>query len=153
MKLSETYLAKTDLLLHDALENANGDEILRCLMLLGGQDASVASQELDLSQFPSRQAYREALIAQRQELLARQTSHTRKALQALSLKPRGGDISMIVVVEGTACQIFAALALPGIRHATLDRVIQLSKPRLMEERKASNQNHRPSKIQLGMRIK
>lgn len=153
MKLCETYLAKTDPLLRDALENANGDEILRCLMLLGGQEAPVASQELDPSQFPSRQAYREALIAQRQELLAHQTSHTRKALQALSLKPRGGDISMIVVVEGTACKIWAALALPGIRHATLDRVIRLSKPRLMEEGKVSNQNGRPSNVQLGMRIK
>lgn len=153
MKLSKIHLAKTDPLLRDALENANGDEILRCLMLLRGQEAEVVSQELEPSQFRSRQAYREALIAQRQELLARQTSHTRKALQALSLKPRGGDISMIIVVEGTPCQIWAALALPGIGHATLDRVIELSKPRLMEERKASNQNRRPSKVQLEMRIK
>ncbi|MGB0384424.1 MAG: hypothetical protein ACPGWR_06325 [Ardenticatenaceae bacterium] len=132
MKLSETYLAKTDPLLRDALQNADRNEILGCLMLLGPKEgeAKVIEQELEPSQFPSRLAYRKALIAQRQEFLKEQIGDTLKALQALSLKPRGGEISMTVVVEGTARQLWAALALPTVRHATLDRVIRLSKPRL-----------------------
>ena len=128
MKLSETYLAKADPLLRDALQNADENEILRCLMLLGPKEAEAKVQELDPSQFPSRLAYRKALIAQRQYFLADQIGDALKALQALSLKPRGGEISMTVVVEGTARQLWAALALPSVRHATLDRVIRLSKP-------------------------
>lgn len=120
MKLSETHLAKIDFLLRDALENADGNEILRCVMLLGTEEAEhqVVDQDLDPSQFSSRQAYRQALITQRQEVLARQLGQTLQILQALSLVPRGGQISPTVVVEGSAGQIWAALALPDVRHAT-----------------------------------
>ena len=62
MKLSETHLAKIDPAMRDALENADGNEILRCVMLLGTEEVESQVVALSPSQFPSRQAYRKALI-------------------------------------------------------------------------------------------
>lgn len=132
MKLSNKYLEKIDPKLQATLENAVGDEILTCLLLLGPEledtKRSLASKELDPAQFPSRKAYREKLISQRKDELAQNIGVTLQELQALSLKPRGGNISPTVVVEGTARQILSALELPGVRHASLDQSIELIKP-------------------------
>lgn len=96
MKLSETHLAKIDPAMRDALENADGNEILRCVMLLGTEEVESQVVALSPSQFPSRQAYRKALIAQR--FLARHIGQTLQILQALSLAPRGGQISSTVAL-------------------------------------------------------
>jgi hypothetical protein len=132
VKLSKTHLEKIDPKLQEVLEKAKGDEIVTCLMLLGPEleDAKQrsASEELNPAQFPSRKAYREKAISQRKDELAHNIGITLQKLRDLSLNPRGGNISPTVVVEGMARQILAALELPGVRHASLDRPIELIRP-------------------------
>lgn len=133
MKLKKGHIEKTDPLLRDALRQAEGDEVLRAVMLLGPEsgddEKGRVGQKLDPSQFPSRADYRRALIEQRQSRLADDIGQTLQALQGLSLAPRGGEISRVVVVEGSARQILVSLDLPGIQHASLDRPIELVEPR------------------------
>lgn len=133
MKLRKGHVNKIDPLLQDALRQAEGNEILRAVMLLGPESGDAekvwVSRELDPSQFPSRKAYRQALIEQRQSQLADDIGQTLEALQDLALAPRGGKVSRVVVVEGQAHQILTALDLPGVQHASLDQPIELIEPR------------------------
>jgi hypothetical protein len=133
MKLQERHTDKIDPLLRDALKQAQGDEMLRAVMVLGPErtdaEEGLTGEALDPAQFPSREAYRQTLITQRQNQLAHDLRETLQALQGLSLTPRGGTMSRTVVVEGPACQILASLDLPGVRHASLDRPIELIRPR------------------------
>lgn len=133
MKLDKRHTEKIDPLLRDALRRAEEKEILRTVMVLGPEskdaEKGLREQELDPSQFPSRVEYRQALIKHRQAKLADDIGDTLQALRDLSLTPRGGTISRAVVVEGSARQILASLDLPGVRHASLDRPIQLVEPR------------------------
>lgn len=132
MKLDDIHTEKIDPLLRDALNQAQEDKVLLVAMVLDSESNDVEngdkSQKLDPSQFGSREVYRKALIDQRQTKISSDTGNTRRALTELSLKVRGGAISRIVVVEGTARQILAALELPGVRHASLDRPIELERP-------------------------
>ena len=128
MKLNERHIAKTDPLLGDRLEHAREDENIRAVMILGPEETSSSvHKELHPSQFPSRQAWREALVEQRKSQLEDEIGGTLKELRELALKPQGGKISQAVVVEGPAANIAASLDLPGVRHASLDREITLSK--------------------------
>jgi hypothetical protein len=78
MKLTTNHmqnlLRKADPLLEKALKEAEEDDVLRCVMVLGpdredGGEQSV-SPEVHPSDFPSKRAFREALIEQRQHQLA-----------------------------------------------------------------------------------
>jgi len=133
VKLEKGHIDKADPLLQDALGQAEEDEVFRVVMLLGSEgrdeEKRLIGQEPDPSQFPSRTAYRRVLIEQRQDQLADDIGQTLEALQGLSLAPRGGKISRVVVVEGRAQQIVTALDLPGVQHASLDRPIELVEPR------------------------
>jgi len=92
------------------------------------QDGDV-DQDLRPDQFPSRAAWREALIERRKAQVAHDIGSTLQALRDLSFKVGGGTTSRTVVVEGTAQNILASLELPGVRHASLDRPIQLAEGR------------------------
>ena len=133
MKVEEKDLGKVDPLLREALVRAKGDEVLRAVFLLGGtsKEAHEVGAETGPSpdEFPSRTAYRRAKIAQRQKAVAREIHDTLQALEELSLAPRGGKMGRAVVVEGPARQVSAALGLAGVVHASLDRPIELIKPR------------------------
>ena len=133
MRLDARHCDKIDSLLQDALTHAKGDETLRAVMLLGNGQESAAETEpappLDPKQFASRKAYRQALIEQRQTQLSRDIDETLQGLQKLALAPRGGKTSNVVVVEGPAHRLLASLELPGVRHASLDRSIELIQPR------------------------
>lgn len=139
MKLNKRHLEKIDPLLQDALRRAEGDEVLRAVVVLGPENFDAekdgVSKELAPAQFPSRQDYRKALITRRQSQLAEDISDTLQKLLALSLTPRGGTISRTVVVEGPARQILTSLELPGVRHASLDQPISLIKPHSRNWRK------------------
>lgn len=121
-----------DALLREALERARGDERLRVILALASESASQTSREtpIDPSQFASRADYRRALIEQRHGEIERSVGLVRQALAALSLRLLGGTISSTLVAEGTAQQVLAAIRLPGVRYATLDRQVQaLRQPR------------------------
>jgi hypothetical protein len=142
MKLRKGHIDKTDPLLQDVLGQADGSEVFRVVMLLGSEskeeERRSLDQEPDPSQFPSRKAYRQALIDQRQSQLADDIGQTLETLQELSLAPRGGKISRVVVVEGQAQQILTALDLPGVQHASLDQAIELVEPRRRRQGKSES---------------
>lgn len=133
MKLLGRQAAKIDPLLRKALTNARGDEVLRALMVLGSESPDHTmggkKQTPRPSAFPTRGAYRMAMIEQRQGDIERTIGETRRALAALDLRPRGGRTGHTVVIEGPAQQILKSLTLPGVRHASLDQQIQLVRPR------------------------
>ena len=135
MKLSERHIAKTDDLLRDALEAATGEETICAVMVLAPDAEERAAEGVETpsvpqpSEFPSRAAYRQALIERRQAATRHGIGKTKQDLANLSLNPRGGEIGATVVVEGPASRVLASLDLPGVRHASLDRRIDLVKPR------------------------
>jgi len=127
MKLDKRHIDKIDVLLEDALLNARGDELLKVVIVLDSQRANreTLSQQLSQqpkpSEFPNRNAWREALIAQRQTQLAKAIGDQIQGLKDLSLTTRGGITTNILVVEGAARQILRALELPGVSHASLNQ--------------------------------
>jgi hypothetical protein len=128
MKIDERHVSKTDPLLEDTLKHAREDENIRAVMVLGSdKPTSRIDKELHPSQFPSRQAWRKALVEQHESQLEHEIGGTLEKLRRLSLKPRGGQIGRAVVVEGPAANIAASLTLPGVEHASLDRSIELLK--------------------------
>jgi hypothetical protein len=128
MKLNERHIAKTDPLLEDTLKHARGDENIRAVMIVGPEEpTSSVHKQPHPSQFPSRQAWRDALVKRRKGQIEGKVGDTLKQLRELSLNPQGGKISQAVVVEGPAANIAASLDLPGVRHASLDRELALSK--------------------------
>ncbi|NEP57422.1 MAG: NACHT domain-containing protein [Symploca sp. SIO2G7] len=128
MKLTESHIAKIDPLLEEELIRAEGNERLRVAMAIGSDKANQSgedhSQKPHPSDFNSPRAYRQALIDRQRNQLARELDTTIQALKDLSLEIYGGTTSRIVVVEGTAYQIFSSLDLPGVRSASLDQTIR-----------------------------
>ena len=129
MKLDQEQRVKIDPKLRRALELPEQDRVLRAVMLLAPMDQPAAAQDeraaLNPSDFPSRQAYREHLIALRQNSVAQDLARIIKKLSDLSLDVRGGKVGYTVVVQGTASKIAVSLKLPAVRHASLDQPIEL----------------------------
>lgn len=130
MQPDERYSAKVDPRLRDALADAPDRAIIRAVMILGPDERDEEPSEPDPhpSAFPSRAAWRRALLARREQQLARDTGRTVDALRDLCLQPRGGTVGRTVVVEGTARRILASLELPGVLHASLDQSIAVDHP-------------------------
>lgn len=128
MKLNESQIAKVDPLLQEVLMSAKGNEVIRAIISLGDENQirlNANNSSLKPQQFTSSEAYRQALIEQRKSQLAEMLGDTIQELQQLSLKPIGGELSRVVVVEGTADDILRSLSLSGVNHVTLDRLIAL----------------------------
>lgn len=123
---------KADRHLFDALQEAAEGESLRCVMLLQATEVEGSETRLEPSlqpwNFSSPRAYRQALIAQQQQRLTHSLGETLTQLEALALRPRGGQTSRAVVVEGPVRQIVQALGLPGVQHASLDQRLDLIQP-------------------------
>lgn len=126
MLLNQTHINKIDPLLKEELSKAqeNEDKLIRASVLLDASEIKVNSP-LSPSQFSSRQAYRQALIDQRRLQMSEALGDTIKSLKKLLLKTEGDTISPVVVIEGKAHQILKALELPGVRHASLDRLVSI----------------------------
>ncbi|GBF82827.1 NACHT domain-containing protein [Aphanothece sacrum] len=127
MHLTPEQEAKIDPLLLTILPDAEGDEILQVVMVLGEDEANTSTTKtLQPSQFSSRIEYRQALIEQRKQQLETGTvGQTVEALNNLSLTINGGKTSRFLVVEGTAKEIIKSLSLPGVKSATLDQIIRI----------------------------
>ncbi|HBY81605.1 MAG TPA: histidine kinase, partial [Cyanobacteria bacterium UBA11148] len=109
---------------------ARGDEIIRVIVRLGSDQNNlkldVIDPPLEPKQFSSYEAYRQALIDHRKSQIVEVVGDTIEELENLSLKPLGGGkLTPIIVVEGSPEKILRALELPGVHHATLDRLIAL----------------------------
>jgi hypothetical protein len=70
--------------------------------------------------------YRQALADRRQKEIMALVEPVRRRLEAHNLTTRGGVISPILVVDGAAADILAALAFPEVLRATADHPISIS---------------------------
>ncbi|MDB9436568.1 NACHT domain-containing protein [Dolichospermum lemmermannii CS-548] len=128
MNLKEDQISKIDPLLEEALMNARGDEKMRVIMTLGDENQLRNSQALPMLEpgnFSSSIAYRQALIERRKNQLSQVIGDTIQELQNLSLKPVGGTMSRVVVVEGSAIDILNSLELSGVNNVSLDQLVGL----------------------------
>ncbi len=129
MKLDQEQIVKIDPQLRRALERPEQDRVLRAVMQLAPMDrplgAEGESAALNPSDFPSPKAYREHLIALRQNRVAQDLARVIKKLSDLSLDVRGGKVGYTVVVQGAASKIAASLKLTAVRHASLDQPLEL----------------------------
>ncbi|MDB9449280.1 NACHT domain-containing protein [Dolichospermum circinale] len=128
MNLKEDQISKIDPLLEEALMNARGDENIRVIMTLGDENQLRNSQTLPILEpgnFSSSIAYRQALIERRKNQLSQVIGDTIQELQNLSLKPVGGTMSRVVVVEGSAIDILNSLELSGVNNVSLDQLVGL----------------------------
>ena len=128
MNLKEDQISKIDPLLEEALMNARGDEKMRVIMTLGDENQLRNNQALPMlepANFPSPIAYRQALIERRKNQLSQVIGDTIQELQNLSLKPIGGTMSRVVVVEGSATAILNSLELSGVNNVSLDQLVGL----------------------------
>jgi nucleoside-triphosphatase THEP1 len=128
MNLKEDQISKIDPLLEEFLMNARGDEKMRVIMILGDENQLRNNQALPMLEpgnFPSPTAYRQALIERRKNQLSEVIGNTIQELQNLSLKPLGGTMSRVVVVEGSATDILNSLELSGVNNVSLDQLVGL----------------------------
>lgn len=128
MNLKEDQISKIDPLLEEFLMNARGDEKIRVIMTLGDENQLRNNQALPMlepANFPSPTAYRQALIERRKNQLSEVIGNTIQELQNLSLKPLGGTMSRVVVVEGSATDILNSLELSGVNNVSLDQLVGL----------------------------
>jgi hypothetical protein len=107
------------------LHTARGDERLRAIFLLDAAPER-SGVPVEPSSYKTRGDWQRALIAQRKQQVIDLTRATREALADMDLKLVGGSLSHALVVEGTAAQIADSLSLPGVRHASLDRPMEVS---------------------------
>lgn len=127
MELDRITINKADPSLRDKLQRAPGDETIRVVMVLGNDESGLRLEDQPHpSQYPTRTAWREALIQRRRLQVAGKIGDTLEDLRRLSLNPQGGSLGTVVVVEGPASKIAKSLELPGVRHATLDMAIGLA---------------------------
>jgi hypothetical protein len=119
MRIDSDALEKADPELERALREADEDETVRAIMVLG--NGELAHEPITAEQFASRHDYREAMIQKQRDSVERSTGGIRKAVQDLNLITQAGNISRTVLVEGAAKQILRALELPGVQHASLDQ--------------------------------
>lgn len=135
MNINTQTIAKTNIFLEDALTNSKDNKILKVIMSLqDDENIKTILGNIKPDQFPNYREYRQALIDTRKKQLQEGiVAQTIKELQDLSLTTHGGDISNVVIVEGTASQILAALQLPGVKSASLDQVFYLNPTPFPEE--------------------
>jgi hypothetical protein len=132
MTLSDEQVHKVDPLLGEALAQAEADEVLTAVMVLGPEGGREATgdeprpaQKPRPELFETFEEYRRALLDRQMGEVSGDIGPTLQQLQDLSLAPRGGKTSRSVVVQGPARQILRSLELPGVRHASLDRTISV----------------------------
>jgi hypothetical protein len=122
MNVPSLQAQKADPALREALENAEGHETLRTVMVLGGE--TIASDDSSSPQpdaFEDRTQYRQALISHQKNRLSQEIGAVKTQLRQRALNLSGGTITRAVVVEGKASDLLDALELPGVRHASLDQ--------------------------------
>jgi hypothetical protein len=127
VKLSSALLEKTDPRLRDALTSSADSDELRVVAVLETKGTTETDEELDAASFADRRSDRAALIERREASVRRRIGSTLERLSKLGLKPRGGRLSGMVVLD-PAASIAKALELPQLRRAALDQELALSSP-------------------------
>ncbi len=119
-------ITKAGPFLLERLRNSSADDVLQVIvMLVFDEDGTEAKAPLP-SDFPTRVAWREALITHRSVELTKRVGNTLQAMRDLGLTVQGGTLlSCLTYIEGTAKQILLALELPGVKRAELNHTIKL----------------------------
>jgi hypothetical protein len=124
MRINPLSLGKADHRLRDVLASATGSEELRVLLTLRPAEEFFDAPPAP-SDFPTREDYRRALIERRQRQVAASIGDTVRALSALGVRVIGETVLSTVIADATAAQFAAALAVPGVERAVLDRPLEL----------------------------
>jgi hypothetical protein len=111
-------LDKCDPSLRDALQNAQEGDSL-CVVLLLDTGPEPPEPDLPLEDFPSRQAWQQAISRIARERILKAVGTTLEGLRSLGLDPQGWELGQ-VVVRSSPGVIAAALDLPGVKFAVLD---------------------------------
>ena len=127
MDLEAGQRRKLDKPLKQVLQTAGEEEQIRVLLQLDDGQKASTTPALQPKDFASRAEFRRAANEQRRQQLETATADTRKALDRLGVRVRGGKLGRTVVVDGTAGQIAKTVALPGVKKAMLDREIEMEK--------------------------
>jgi len=124
MIVDSLALGKAEHRLRDVLVAAHGPEELRVLLTLWAKDEFLDTPPAP-SEFASREEYRRALIERRERKLAAAIGDTVRVLKGLGVRVIGETVMRTVVADGTADQVAAALSVPGVERAVLDRPLEL----------------------------
>ncbi|MEM9542683.1 MAG: NACHT domain-containing protein, partial [Cyanobacteria bacterium P01_E01_bin.42] len=124
MKLKPEYLEKLDPLTEEVLMQARGEEELIAIASLE-MKTPPEKEPFHPKDFPSYQDYRRALIDYRKREYAEALGETIRQLKQLPVQFRGGELSRVAIVQGTAQEMLQVLELPGVRQMTLDRLVAL----------------------------
>lgn len=127
MKISRSLETKIDSALKRAFETAEVDSILRVILTLRA-DLGPGGGELNPKRFKSRVEYRKAAASAQQRMLAEEIGPTLSVLEKMHLKPRGGRVSPVVVVEGPAQRVLESIGLDAVERANADQEIELIRP-------------------------
>lgn len=125
MKVRPYIVIKLDPILHEALEKAHEDEILRIIMILNPDihptDIPNKSESVVLDKnYSSLQKSREKAIKDRQEFLAQALDPIVQKLKDLHLEVHRMKTGRAAIVDGSAKQILIALEILEVIHASLD---------------------------------
>lgn len=125
MKLKPEHLEKLDdPLMEEVLMQARGEEELIAIASLEMKTLPV-KEPFHPKDFPSYQNYRRALIDYRKREYAEALGETIRQLKQLPIQFRGGELSRVAIVQGTAREMLQVLELPGVCQMTLDRLVAL----------------------------
>ena len=122
LESSDGNLHKADRVLREALASAADEEILSVVLRVHestGLDADV------LESHPGGGPVVRGIPEMSRPIAPK----TMAQLESLSVQPRGGTISPLVIIRGVPSQIREALGLEGVREATLDESYDLITPK------------------------
>jgi hypothetical protein len=124
-------LRKADDSLRLALMNAKPDDRLQAIVVLTSEPEGI-KPAIDPGEYPTRAAYREAMIQKRAVELREAHAPTVKAIEKLGVVVRGGTLGRTIVLNGPARNLLEALGLPGIQAATLDQPMSIRLPNMVD---------------------
>ncbi|MCF0068868.1 hypothetical protein LZD49_00205 [Dyadobacter sp. CY261] len=122
MTLSDQQAAKIDSSLRDRLETAEREDLLRTVVVLNSANERRSEPfSPHPANFPTRQAYRQALINNKKNAVEHEFGDIKERLRAHSLILKGGNLTNLLIVEGHAEDIVTVLAWPEIKSMSLDQ--------------------------------
>jgi hypothetical protein len=134
VELSDTQARKLNEALRTILGRSAVGDAVAAVLILRPQPGRTPTP-LDPADFPNRTAYREAVIAQEQELTRELLGPVLNTIAQLGLHPRGGDLHA-VAVTGPAGKLLAALDLPEVARALSDEPVEQPHPKRAKHNEA-----------------
>ncbi len=127
MRIPDRVASKVDEALREKLREAAPSDCLRVVARLSSPDPTGDQEPMPPpAAFPSRETWRQQLIANREASLRQRLGPVFERLRQLGVViAAGGKLTATVVLEGTADAIVMALDLDAITHADIDRTVHI----------------------------